>query len=106
MRALIVGLLAAAALVFFRPWRYTWAFGQDAGAAQSADWRDKPCSKELASALYGSDAGTAFLAREGNRFFYAGQPGHSYYVHGFRSQKACERARTSMGNAQWDQSTR
>lgn len=106
MRALILGLLVAAALVFFRPWHYTWAFGQDAGAARSADWKDKPCSKELASALYSAGADTAIVAQEGNRFFYPGQPGHSFYVHGFRSQTACENARRSMGSAQWDQSTR
>ncbi len=106
MRTLLIGLAVAAGLVFFRPWRHRWAFGQDIGAARSADWKDKPCSRELARALYGATAETAIAAREGNRFFHPGEPGHSYYVYGFRTHASCEAARKAMGDAQWDQSTR
>lgn len=105
MRKFLLGLAAAAALFFYRPWRYSWAFGQDAGAARSADWKDKPCSRELAKTLYGAESDASIASRQGNKFFRPGAPGHFHFVYGFRSQSSCEAARKAMGNAQWDQST-
>lgn len=104
MRILLSGAVLALGAFFFRPWQYTWAFGQDLGAARSADWKDKPCSKALAASLYDDEADAMIAAKQGNRFLIPGSPGHTYYVYGFRSQKSCEAARAAMGTAQWDQS--
>ncbi|WP_310571905.1 hypothetical protein [Gemmatimonas sp.] len=108
MRVLLLGMLLATGVMIYRPWQYTWAFGQDAGAARSADWKDKPCTKALAASLYddNADANARVAGKQDNRFFIPGSPGHMHYVYGFRSQKACEEARAAMGTAQWDQSTR
>lgn len=111
MRILLVSFVAGIGVFavaiganLYRPWQYSWAFGQDAGAARSADWKDKPCSKSLAESLYADDAEATVAAKQGNRFFVAGAPGHTHYVYGFRSQQACEQARAALGTAQWDQS--
>lgn len=103
---LVVVFVAVAGIVMIasKPWRYRWAFGQDIGAAQAADWKDKPCTRELAEALYAAGADTLVLSGQGNRFLVPGAPGHSYYVHGYRTQNGCEQARAALGTAQWDQS--
>lgn len=109
MRKLLLGVvlgMALARVILDQPWRYTWAFGQDLGAARSADWKNKACSKALAATLYDDAADSAVTANKGNRFLFLGEPGHSYYVYGFRTQTGCEQARTALGSAQWDQSTR
>ena len=104
MRALLIGILLATGVILYRPWQYTWAFGQDAGAARSADWKDKPCTKALAASLYDDGAEAMIAAKQGNQFLIPASPGHTYKVYGFRSQSACEQARAAMGTAQWDQS--
>ena len=104
MRILLLGILLATRVILGRPWQYTWAFGQDAGAARSADWKHKPCTNALAATRYDDDNGDAKPASQrGNRFCIPGTSGHTYYVYRFRSQKGCELARTTMGAAQWDQ---
>ena len=104
MRILLLGILLATRVVLDRPWQYTWAFGQDAGAARSADWKHKPCTNALAATRYDDDNGDAKPASKwGNRFFIPGTPGHTYYEYRFRSHKGCELVRTTMGAAQWDQ---
>lgn len=104
MRRLLVGIAVVIGVIIYKPWRYTWAFGQDVGAARPADWKNKPCSTALAASLYDGDADSAIASKRGNQFLFPGAPGHSYFVYGFRSRKACEDARTEMGRAQWDQS--
>ena len=103
---LAVALVVVAGLLLMgiKPWRYRWAFGQDIGAAHAADWKDKHCTRELADALYSSGADTLFLSGQGNRFMAPGTPGHSYYVHAYRTKAGCEKARTLLGDAQWNQS--
>jgi len=103
MRRLAVGVAVVIGVIVYKPWRYTWAFGQDIGAARSADWKNKPCSKALAASLYDGNVDSAIPTKRGNQFLIPGAPGHSYFAYGFRSQKACEDARTEMGSAQWDQ---
>ena len=102
--AIVVAAVAAMVLLGTKPWQYRWAFGQDAGAAQSGDWKDKPCTRELADALYAVGGDTLVLSGRGNRFWVPGRPGHSYYVHGYRTKAGCEQARTALGDAQWNQS--
>ena len=106
MRILLGAAVLALGAFFFGPWPHTWAFGQDLGAARSADWKDKPCTKALAASLYADNADAIIADKQGNRFFIPGLPGHSYYVYGFRSQTTCEEARATMSTAQWDQSNR
>jgi hypothetical protein len=92
MRVLLLGLLLLTACER----RYTWAFGEDVGAAAGDDWKGKPCSEGLARTLYAPGADSLIAAKKGNRFFFPGQPGHFYYVHGFHSQEECERARAEV----------
>ena len=92
MRVLLLGLLLLTACER----RHTWAFGEDAGAAAGDDWKGKPCSEGLARTLYEPGAEDRIMHRRDNRYFFPGQPGHSYFVHGFRSQEECERARAEL----------
>jgi hypothetical protein len=96
--------LAGAAMLGMRPWQYRWAFGEDQGAARSADWKSKSCTRELAMTMYGPVADSAVLARKGNVSFFPGRPGHSYRVHGFYTRSGCEATRAAWGDAQWNQS--
>jgi hypothetical protein len=66
------------------------------GAAQGSDWKGKACSEGLARTLYEPGAEDRITSQRDNRFFIAGQPGHSYFVYGFRSQEECERARAEV----------